>query len=168
MLLSAFLTFLAVIAVATAIFFLVGPQSVWTTVAGEPDLGALDLTTVARSTKPHDGLICTDGLCPHVKVDLDLPAYNMAPAAALAAFEASAKSITPDLERVDDGSDPLSARYVTRSPTLKFPDTTWVEVVDMGDGQSGLRVYSRAQLGHSDLGANLKRITAWANGMDTD
>ena len=59
----------------------------------------------------------------------------------------------------DDGT--LTDRYIQRSGRLGFPDTIVVQFFDRGSSRSTLAIYSRSQLGRSDLGANKARIERW-------
>lgn len=60
-------------------------------------------------------------------------------------------------------SDPerRSYAFVQRTPLLRFPDTVTVRFVDEGRGGSSIAIYSRSKIGHSDLGANRKRVERW-------
>lgn len=61
----------------------------------------------------------------------------------------------------------LVDRYVQRTPTLQFPDTIVVRYVDRGPGErSTLAIYSRSQLGYSDLGVNRARIARWLDKLE--
>jgi uncharacterized protein (DUF1499 family) len=55
----------------------------------------------------------------------------------------------------------LTDRYIQRSERLGFPDTIVVRFIDYPEGRSSLAIYSRSQLGESDLGANKARIERW-------
>lgn len=149
------------LAVAALVFVLYGRERTWTTIAGPADLGPIDLTEVQRTQKPHDALLCTQGLCNGVDVDATLPAYNQSPEELIASLDGAAKQTTDRLTRVDDGSDPHSARYVTRSNLMRYPDTVWLQATTLEDGSTGLMAYARAQIGHSDLGANKARLESW-------
>ncbi|MGB7433380.1 MAG: DUF1499 domain-containing protein [Ahrensia sp.] len=156
---------LAVMAVAIIIaastFVLFGRERTWTAIAGPADLGALDLTTVERTQKPHDALLCSQGLCDAVTVDQTLSTYDVSPAELIAALDAAATTVTHHVQRVDDGTDATKARYVARSNLMRFPDTIWLQAVTMDDGRTGLIAYARAQLGYSDLGVNKARLEGW-------
>jgi uncharacterized protein (DUF1499 family) len=52
-------------------------------------------------------------------------------------------------------------RYVQRSRVLRFPDTINVKVAALPGGGSTVLIYSRSQLGRSDLGVNRARIERW-------
>ena len=62
---------------------------------------------------------------------------------------------------------PTQDRYVQRSATMSFPDTINVRFIALSDSTSTLAIYSRSQLGHSDIGVNLARIRLWTeNAME--
>ena len=153
--------------VATAGFFIYGRENTWQLIAGNPDQGPFELTALVRSDRPNDALLCSPGLCDDVAVDAALPVYAMEPEALMAALR-TAIEIQPDRKRrVDDGTDPAALRYVTWTDTMRFPDTRQFLAVDLGDGQSGLIAYGRAQIGHSDRGYNLARLKRWTGAIET-
>lgn len=51
-------------------------------------------------------------------------------------------------------------RFVERSALMRYPDTINAQVFGAGQGRSTLALYSRSQIGYSDLGANRARIDA--------
>ena len=55
-------------------------------------------------------------------------------------------------------------RYVVRSKRMRFPDTVNVRIFGAGDQGSTLALYSRSQIGYSDMGANEQRLRALARG----
>jgi len=161
---SILVVFVLVVALIASAFFVIGPKTVWTAIAGPPDQGALDFTKLKRSTRPHDALLCTPPLCDGLTVDGQLPTYSGKPHDVLDKLQQSALSDTPLINRVDDGANPLARRYVVHTPIMRFPDTIWVEAQEMND-RTGLRLYARAQIGHSDLGNNLKRLKRWTDAL---
>ena len=56
--------------------------------------------------------------------------------------------------------DDLWITYVQRSMVFGFPDYISVRAVEVEDG-SALIIWSRSRYGHSDLGANKRRIDGW-------
>ena len=147
-----------IIVVLVAAFFIVGPANVWRRLAGDPDLGQFDRAAPARSGRPNDALMCTPGLCGGVKIDRELPVYDIEPAALIDRIEAALKGTGETARRVDDGSDPARLRHVTWTSGLGFPDTNSFEAVKLPDGGTGLVAYARAQLGYSDNGNNKRRL----------
>lgn len=137
-----------------------GRDRLWEMIAGPPDLGAVDFATLEPGPHPNHVLVCPPGHCRPGVSDLQAPAFAV-PADRLSALVAAVAAEEPRTERVDDGSDPLRARYVVRSRVMRFPDTVSVEAVPLGDGRSTLAIYGRAQLGTGDFGVNRKRVERW-------
>jgi uncharacterized protein (DUF1499 family) len=147
------------IAVAAVAFVVVGPVRVWG-LFGDPDLGPVTFEQLRRRTTANDALVCPQDLCT-AKVDIVSPRYPVASGALRAAF---AKVIASE-ERVilvqSEAAPALSDRYIQRTKLMGFPDTIVVRFVDRPDGQSTVALYSRSQLGESDLGANRHRLQRW-------
>ena len=159
---SLFTTFVALVVIAVGAFAIIGPSNIWRKVYGDPDLGPFNLATMSRSTKPHDGLLCTPGACPeNLKSDGDLPVFDEPPADLLARLARDIESREGTRQSVNNDIASGSIRYVTWSAMMKFPDTTQFWAVTLPDGKTGLVAYARAQVGHSDFGVNLQRLTDW-------
>ncbi len=159
----------AILVVAVAAFFIVGPGRVWQQIAGDPDTGAQSLGSLERTGWANDAL-----LGPHDKMavvpDASTPVFHVPPADLFATI----------LARIDDDSEvrwverddeALYARGVTASPRMQFPDINhiWVLPVATSDGAdpgSTLAFYAAAQLGHSDLGKNRQRMDRWLALLD--
>ncbi|MEM6381702.1 MAG: DUF1499 domain-containing protein [Pseudomonadota bacterium] len=150
--------------VAVVAFFAVGPQTVWRTLAGDPDTGRLALADIARTGKPNDALLAPETATP-------IPPDRVAPVFAVAApvlFQTvidrvEAQSSVTWAEKDPEG---LYARAVTFSPTLRFPDVNHIWVVADGDASASIAFYAAAQLGHSDLGKNRQRLETWLGLLD--
>lgn len=158
-------TLLSVLAAAAAIlalafggFLLVGPERIWTQLAGPPDLGPVSFDRLERRETCNDALACSPGACPGLRIDIELPVYRDAPEKLLDRLDRVVSG--PDAVRVDDGVRPGYRRYVVRTRLMRFPDTVDAEAVASGDGTL-LRLYSRSQLGRGDLGANRARLEVW-------
>ena len=118
---------LALLVASAGLFFVVyGRAETWKLIAGDPDLGPFDRTSPARSPTPNDALLCTPGLCDGVTVDAPLTLYAEPPETLIAKIDAAIRTVSPYIERVDDGSDPARARYVTWSPTMRFPEMSMI------------------------------------------
>lgn len=163
--LTLFLVIAAALVAALIFFFTYGRAETWQLVFGDPDLGHFDRAAPARAKTPNDALLCTPGLCDGVAVDAALPAYSLAPDRLIAAVDESMRGSGCIQRRVDDGSDPARARYVTWSSFMRFPDTNSFEAVELPEGGTGLVAYARAQLGRSDLGKNRERLQAITSGL---
>lgn len=156
MMLSA-LVALAALAVVT--FLVLGPARVWSTF-GPPDLGPVDFERLERRSSPNDALACPAGLCGGAAVDIVPPVFAV-DARGLRAAMAKALAAEPKLERVADDPTAGTERFVQRSALLGFPDTIVVRYIDLPEGRSTLALYSRSQVGRSDLGANKARLERW-------
>ena len=130
--------------------------SVWTLVAGPPDMGR---ETFGEADRPINQFIaCTRGAdC--VAPNLVLEPHPAGPARLLAILDEWTAS-EPRVERVDDGSDPLHRRYVARSAFFKFPDTISIDAVP-SEGGTAFRFSSRSQIGVDDMGVNRARVRNW-------
>lgn len=99
-----------------------------------------------------------------VPVDAEAPVYRV-PASELAqAFDEIALR-QRDTQRIAGTAREGWMTYVQRSEVLKFPDYISVKAIDLGEGRSTLAVFSRARLGHGDLGVNRARVTAWLEAL---
>ena len=131
--------------------------SVWTLVAGPPDLGRADYARTDRPMNEFVACVANDPACPEPSLVIARPAAQ--PESVLGAIAEVAMQQSR-VERVDDGSDPLHRRYVARSAFFKFPDTVSINAAPLNGG-TALRVSSRSQIGVDDLGANERRVRLW-------
>ena len=156
----------AIIAAAGLFLVIAGPARTWQMMSGNPDLGWFDRAAPVRTGRPNDALMCTPGLCDGVQVDRELPDYAEPPEALIARIDDALRATASDVRRVDDGSDPTRARYVTRTPLMRFPDANSFEAVTLENGRTGLVAYAAARLGYSDGGNNRKRLEAVMERLD--
>jgi uncharacterized protein (DUF1499 family) len=149
----------AVVAVITvSVFFLVGPERIWS-FFGPPDLGPVAFETLVRRTTPNDALACPPNFC-KARSNLVPPLFGVDVAAlrvAMAKLIASEQRIA----LIETNDTALTERYIQRSALMQFPDTIVVRYIEQPEGRSTLAIYSRSQLGHSDLGVNLARLERW-------
>ena len=123
-------------------------------------LPEIDFSTLNRPDSPNSYLLCPENTC------LQSTADQVAPV-----FAASPEQLRDRiLEFVDKSPniqtrtlDPENAQYdfIERTPVMRFPDIITVRIFPAGDGGSTLAIYSRSVYGHSDLGANRKRVERW-------
>jgi len=146
----------AALGLSAAAFVLIGRERIWMMVAGTPDRGQYDFSLASRSLTPNDALACTEGLCE--KPDFVIAARQGQPDLVLNDVIGDFLAGDPLARRLDTGSDPLRARFVTYSPLMRFPDLVSLEAVALPDGMTGLMAYVRAQLGSSDMGKNRERL----------
>ena len=148
----------AVVAViAVSVILMVGPDRVWS-LFGPPDLGPVVFETLERRTTPNDALACPPHLC-KARSDLVPPLFAVDVNGLRAAM---AKVIASEPRIAVQTNDPArTERYVQRSALLGFPDTVVVRYIEQPEGRSTLALYSRSQLGRSDLGVNKARLERW-------
>ena len=144
-------------------FLAIGPERVYTWIAGPADQGAVDFATLQRRNWPTDSLACSATLC-RIRVDLVLPVYRESPVALMRRLDAVVLADIANLRRVDDGRRPAYRRYVARTAAMRFPDTIDAEAQTIAGG-TGLMIYGRSQLGTGDWGVNLGRQRGWAAGL---
>lgn len=135
-----------------------GMARAWQTMFGTPDLGAVDFRSLERRGTPNDSLACPGDFCARAKPDFEPPVYPI-PCERLRGIAAEAIAREADAALVH--SDRSQDRYVVRTRLLRFPDTVNLGVIDLGDGRSTLALYSRSQIGRSDLGTNQRRLRRW-------
>lgn len=126
-------------------------------------MDSVDFKTLTRPKSPNTFLCAPEGLCEAADPDVTSEVLPMAPAAV---YEA----ILGLIDGRDDWSLEASEaergliHFVTTSRLMRFRDDVDVLVMpaEAGDpsGSRGSRlaVYSRSRVGHSDLGANRKRV----------
>jgi uncharacterized protein (DUF1499 family) len=139
--------------------------AVYEMIFGPPDLGPVDFETLVRSAKPNTALACPQGFCQNATADFDPGVYSVSDEALREAFTRHALAqpgVIPVYRHSRPGL-PTQDRYVQRSALMQFPDTVDVRFIALSDTTSTLAIYSRSQIGQSDLGVNLKRIRLWTN-----
>lgn len=151
--------------IGLAALLLLWPQQVWTFVAGPADLGAVDFATLEKPGKPNAYLACPKTTCTAYTPDMEPPVFEI-DAGLLRKLAIAVWSEVPDVEVVHDASADLAIRFVQRTEFLKFPDTISVKFVPVSEKQSTLAIYSRSQIGYSDLGANESRVKHWLDLLD--
>ncbi|MEO0382170.1 MAG: DUF1499 domain-containing protein [Pseudomonadota bacterium] len=158
----------AVLVIAAATLFLVGPATLWERMAGNPDMGAQTLPTLERTGKPNDALLGPEDALA-IPSDAATPVFAVPPEELFETLVARV-DIAEDIRWVEQDSEGLYARGITTSPLMQFPDTNHIWVVPAGESEpqndSTLVLYSAAQLGQSDMGKNRERMDAWLALLD--
>lgn len=135
-----------------------GIDDVYTRLFGPPDLGPVDFPTLRRRSSPNDSLACPPDVCT-APADMTVPDFPLdgerlrALVLAIAAEDGA--------EHVFASSTQPQDRYVARTRVMRFPDTIDVLIVERDAGRATLALYSRSQIGRSDLGANRARLGRW-------
>jgi uncharacterized protein (DUF1499 family) len=151
----------AAIILVAAVVLLAGRQRVWELAIGPGDLGPVQFSTLALKDSPNQFLVCPPGRCaasPHAASPVFAVTEQDLRAAIIATWRAM------DRTRLVAGTaDPASGeiRFVQYSKWLGFPDTVSVHTYPLDGNRSTLAIYSRSQVGRSDLGVNRDRIESW-------
>lgn len=130
--------------------------------AGVPAPVPLDFATLALPSSPNTCLL-TPSTAPgqgHLHHD----PFPVTPEASFAAIRAVAAG-QPRTYPLADYPERFQAQWVVRSRLMNFPDIVVAEVAPAGDG-TGLWLYSRSLLGHSDFGVNRARVMAWLGAFE--
>ncbi len=140
--------------------------ALYETVFGSPDLGPVEFETLRRAATPNTALACPPGFCANAAADVD-PGVFQGPEEELrrrfTQFALAQPRVIPVFRHASPGL-PTQDRYVQRSALMSFPDTIDVRFIPLTETTSTLAVYSRSQIGRSDLGVNLARIRLWTAG----
>ena len=114
-----------------------------------------DLRTLERTGAPNDALACPPGGC-GAEADIESPLFDI-PAQELDAIARTVISTRPRTEVAEEDKTLGQTVFVQRSQVFGFPDTIWVQIVDLVP-RSSLILYSRSNYGYWDLGVNLRRV----------
>lgn len=151
----------AAIFLVAAVIVLAGRERIWLLAFGPADLGPVDFSTLALKDTPNQFLMCPSGRC---------AASPHAPSPVFAVSEQDLRAAIigswPNMERTTLVAGTAEAasgeiRLVQYSKWLGFPDTISVHTYPVNANSSTLAIYSRSQVGRSDLGVNRRRIEAW-------
>jgi uncharacterized protein (DUF1499 family) len=132
--------------------------------AGLPTPPPTDVAHIVRPASPNTALAAPNGFSP--PPDIVTPRYHLPADQLFAAI----REVATDQPRTFPAAlyaDRLQVHYVARSAVFNFPDEIMVQVRQDGPDNSALIMYSRSVYGHSDLGANRKRIEAWLADLRT-
>lgn len=132
----------------------------WARLAGPADLGPVDFAGITRSPSGNDALFCPPDLCGQVRSDGVAPVF-VSPVARLRDAVRVIEVNDPDVFTLARDEGKIQDRYLARTKWMRFPDTISVRFIDLGGGRSTLALYSRSQIGRSDLGVNKARLERW-------
>ncbi|MGJ3264127.1 MAG: DUF1499 domain-containing protein [Salinarimonas sp.] len=140
-----------------------GIDDVYTAMLGPADLGPVAFERLARRESPNDALACPQDLCA-AEPDFVTPIYDV-PGARLREIVVAVAADEPGTEQVYAGLRDEVDRFVVRTPLMRFPDTVSARIYGAGPGRSRLALYSRSQIGYSDMGVNRERLTRWLDAI---
>lgn len=141
-----------------------GIDDAYALIFGPPDLGSVDFENLTRRSSPNDALACHPDICGDSQVDFATPVYPI-PGARLREIVREVALAQPRTLLVYSARWEEEERFVVRSPLMRYPDTVVARVYGAGPGQAMLGLYSRSQIGHSDLGANRARLERWLDAI---
>jgi len=117
-----------------------------------------DLRELKRAESPNDALACPPEIC-KAEAGFESPVFGATPEAVLRALQQAVES-QPRTELAAEVPDPKQVIYVQRSAVFRFPDTIWVQAVELPKGSSVI-IYSRSNYGYGDFGVNRERVGLW-------
>ena len=116
-------------------------------------MAMIDFTTLEKPGSPNTYLVCTPGICRAARADEAPPVFAQNVAAVRAAIQALAPNVS-----WRESADGVQGAYVATTALMRFKDDVDILLTPSADGGTRLCVYSRSRIGHSDLGANRKRV----------
>lgn len=119
----------------------------------------IDFAALVRPETPNTYLLAPDGLCKRAVPDVISPVFNDS---LHATYERLLARIAarPRWRLVMEDPGAHALQFVAVSAVFRFRDDVDAMVLDGPGGQgSQLAIYSRSRLGHSDLGANRRRVS---------
>jgi len=92
---------------------------------------------------------------------VDIPAPEFA-VSAQTLFEVLKQALVAQPRTTILQQDPaaLTMEAEQRTALIRFRDSIYAQVLDRGDSKSSLMLYSRSNVGYSDLGTNRRRVMA--------
>lgn len=135
-------------------------DGMWNMAAGHADLGPVEFSSLKRPASPNYCLVCPEGFCGDFRPNITSPEFNLDVADLRVQFNELVQR-EPNVVQVVSDNEELQDRYVQRSKILRFPDTITVRFIKLKKDRSTLAIYSRSQIGYSDMGVNKKRMIRW-------
>lgn len=142
-----------------------GIDDAYVLVFGPADQGPVDFARIRRTQAPHDALACPEGICGEARVDVVTPIYPVEGARLRQIVREVALS-HPGAQLVYSARWEEADRFIVRSKLMRFPDTVNARVYGEGEGRSTLALYSRSQIGWSDMGVNEQRLRRWLDEIE--
>lgn len=136
---------------------LYGPSKFLEQFWGNPDMGYIEIKTLAPTNKPNTALACPLNYCTQRKPDIITSNYSVSSEILRDKIIDYFNNDT-NAKYISAPEDKLSLRFITYSPTLRFPDTIQVQLIKSSQSTSTLAIFARAKIGHSDFGANKARV----------
>ncbi len=139
----------------------------WLGISPFRDLGPVDFSALRPRGTPNSCLVAPVDFSPARQSDATPPDFDL-PAAELLRRFADLASIQPRVSRIDNGSDPLVARFLQRTWMMNYPDLIDVRAIALSDTRATLALYSRSAVGRKDFGVNALRLSKWLDRLTRD
>ena len=116
---------------------------------------SIDLILGNKSDTPNDALACPLSFC-QGRANYTVPIFQLSKAVLTVRVQEIIKS-EPRTTLIHSNPNLDQLIFVQRSRLFGFPDTIWVQFVDLRS-ESSLIIYSRSNYGYWDFGVNRKRV----------
>ena len=129
----------------------------WGIIPGMSDF--LDFRALKRPARPNNWLVAPPGFADQAAPNAASPVFAMSETDLFDRIQQMVASRRKwKLKSVDETARQIS--FIAVTPLMHFKDDVDIAVLsETGDGDySTLAIYSRSRIGHSDLGANAKRV----------
>lgn len=125
--------------------------------AGLPPAEAVDFARLRLPTSPNAHLAAPPGATNERHETV--PLLPVAPDAAWAVLRRLGEGMAR-VWKMAEWPAQRQAQWVARSRLMNYPDLVNAQVVEQPGG-TGLFIYSRSLIGHSDFGVNARRVADW-------
>ena len=115
--------------------------------------------TLELEPTPNQYLVCPLNLC-QAPAHAASPTFD-APVEELEQAWLALMEDEPNVMPIGKGPAAKQYEFEALTPLIHFPDTVTVRFLTSGEQGSTLAIYSRSHYGHSDFGANEKRVKNW-------
>ena len=149
----------ALCAVYGALVAIKGRKGALATVFGPIDRQPVDFATLQLKSSPNQYLVCPEGFCA-AQAHTTAPTFSV-PVSELQTALLEVVAAQPSTEIIASNSAERQFDIETLTPLMGYPDTVTVRFIEGPERSSTLAIYSRSHYGHSDIGANKKRIDSW-------
>ncbi len=131
-------------------------------------MGLIDFKTLQRPASPNTALYAPAGFADGATPDGVSPVYDLPPGE----LYMRVLRLIGERREWQLGTQDANAQHVTFiavTPLMRFKDDIDVKVLPVPGqpGKSTFAAYSRSRVGYSDLGANRKRLEAFAKALQT-
>lgn len=118
------------------------------------------LAQLVRPTSPNTYFVCPSGFSIS-DPDQIAPVFPQSVDVLFSTWKTVAEGQPKTTELPPPSTSDRQISHVQRTALLGYPDVITAEVISMPAGGATIAIYSRSQYGHSDLGANQKRVNRW-------